>query len=79
MNYGFIKVAASTPLLKVADTEYNSDRIIEVIKNANEQGAKIIVFPELSITSASCGDMFTKNSLLSAARASIKKIIDETK
>lgn len=79
MNYGFIKVAASTPLLKVADTEYNSDRIIEVIKNANEQGVKIVVFPELSITSASCGDMFTKNSLLSSARASLKKIIDETK
>lgn len=79
MNYGFIKVAASTPLLKVADTEYNSDRIIEVIKNANNQGVKIIVFPELSITSASCGDMFTKNTLLSSARASLKKIIDETK
>ena len=79
MNYGFIKVAASTPLLKVADTEYNSDRIIEVIKNANNQGAKIVVFPELSITSASCGDMFTKNTLLSSARASLKKIIDETK
>ena len=79
MNYGFIKVAASTPLLKVADTEYNSDRIIEVIKNANNQGIKIVVFPELSITSASCGDMFTKNTLLSSARASLKKIIDETK
>ena len=79
MNYGFIKVAASTPLLKVADTEYNSDRIIEVIKNANDQGVKIVVFPELSITSASCGDMFTKNTLLSSARASLKKIIDETK
>lgn len=79
MNYGFIKVAASTPLLKVADTEYNSDRIIEVIKNANNQGVKIVVFPELSITSASCGDMFTKNTLLSSARASLKKIIDETK
>ncbi|MBR5241206.1 MAG: NAD(+) synthase, partial [Muribaculaceae bacterium] len=79
MNYGFIKVAASTPLLKVADTEYNSDRIIEVIKSANEQGVKIVVFPELSITSASCGDMFAKNTLLSAARASLKKIIDETK
>ena len=79
MNYGFIKVAASTPLLKVADTEYNSDRIIEVIKNANNKGVKIVVFPELSITSASCGDMFTKNTLLSSARASLKKIIDETK
>ena len=79
MNYGFIKVAASTPLLKVADTEYNSDRIIEVIKNANNQGAKIVVFPELSITSASCGDMFTKNTLIYSERASLKKIIDETK
>lgn len=79
MNYGFIKVAASTPLLRIADTEYNSDRIIEVIKNAYEQGVKIIVFPELSITSASCGDMFTKNSLLSSARTALKRVLDETK
>lgn len=79
MNYGFIKVAATTPQLKVADTDFNSERIIECTKNAHEQGAKVITFPELAITSASCGDMFRRNSLLSAARTALKRIIDETK
>ena len=58
MNYGFIKVAAATPQLRVADTDFNSERIIECTKNAHEQGVKVITFPELAITSASCGDMF---------------------
>ena len=79
MNYGFIKVAAATPQLRVADTDFNSEKIIECIKNAHEQGVKIITFPELAITSASCGDMFRRNSLLSAARTGLKRIIDETK
>ena len=79
MNYGFIKVAAATPQLRVADTDFNSERIIECTKNAHEQGVKVITFPELAITSASCGDMFRRNSLLSAARTALKRIIDETK
>lgn len=79
MKSDFLKVAATTPLLKVADTEYNADNIIEIIKNANNEGAKIIVFPELSITSASCGDMFKNRTLLISAKKSLERIIEETK
>lgn len=79
MSYGFIRVAAATPTLKIADTEFNAENIITTAKECVNNGAKIVVFPELSITSASCGDMFLKNSLLSAARTGLKRIIDECK
>lgn len=79
MNYDRLKVAAATPLLKVADTEYNADNIIEIIKNSNNEGVEIIVFPELCITSASCGDMYKNRTLLVSAKNALIKIIDETK
>lgn len=79
MNYGLLKAMAITPALRVADSEYNSEKIIEGIKYANECGAEIVIFPELSITSASCGDMFKNNSLLMAAKSSLEKIVEECK
>ena len=51
MNYGFVKVAAAVPELKVADCEFNSGKIIELIKKADKEDCQIVLFPELSITS----------------------------
>ena len=59
----FIKVAAACPVTRVADIEYNLDNILKCLDEANNNYAKAIVFPELCITSYSCGDLFMQYSL----------------
>ena len=63
MNDGFVKVAAATPELRVADCPFNTARICKAIDHAFEAGAKIVVFPELSITGYTCGDLFNQEKL----------------
>ena len=58
MKDGFIKVAAATPDVRVADCEYNATEIIRMIHEMEEQGAKVMVFPELCITGYTCQDLF---------------------
>ncbi|MGN0621755.1 MAG: NAD(+) synthase [Porcipelethomonas sp.] len=79
MNDGFIKVACATPDLKVADCLYNSRKIIEMIKTADSSGVKVCVFPELSITGYTCGDLFFQTALLDAAKTALKNIIEAAK
>ncbi|MBO5373141.1 MAG: NAD(+) synthase [Lachnospiraceae bacterium] len=74
MRDGYIKVAAVTPDVKVADTKYNTKNICEKIKECSKAGAKIIVFPELCITGYSCGDLFLQDLLLAGALKGLKKI-----
>lgn len=75
MKDGYIKVAAITPDIKVADTKYNTERICEKIKECSEAGAKVMVFPELCITGYSCGDLFLQELLLTNAMKGLKKIV----
>lgn len=58
MQHGFIKVAAITPQIRVADPYYNAEKICEKIAEAEEHGAKIMVFPELCLTGYTCQDLF---------------------
>ncbi len=74
MKDGYLKVAAITPDLKVADTTYNTERICEKIKECGALGVKVMVFPELCITGYSCGDLFLQDILLKKAQKSLKKI-----
>ena len=67
MKHGFLKVAALTPQIKVADPFYNAERICECIDEATEKHAKIMVFPELCITGYTCHDLFLQDKLLSDA------------
>ncbi len=76
MNHGFVKVAAVTPDIKVADVEYNKSQICAIMKETWEQGAKVVVFPELVLTGYTCGDLFTHELLLSKARQAIREIAD---
>ncbi len=78
MKDGFVKVACVTPDLKVADCTYNSEQIISYLKKAYEKGVKVCVFPELSITGYTCGDLFFQTSLLEAAKTALKKIIESS-
>ena len=74
MKHGFIKVAAVTPDVKVADVIYNTEQICRNIQMAGEQGAKIIVFPELSISGYTCGDLFFQEKLLTACKEKLLEI-----
>lgn len=67
MNNGFVKVAAVTPEVRVADVEFNKKEIVKKIGEAGANGAEVIVFPELCITSYTCGDLFLQKTLLSSA------------
>ncbi len=75
---GFVKTAAASPEIKVADCEYNADEIIKLINEAKSKRVKILVFPELCITGYTCGDLFFQPTLLNGAENALKKIICST-
>lgn len=64
MDYGFIKVAAATPKIKVADVDYNTELICNQIDEAAKNGAKVLVFPELCLTGYTCSDLFWQSLML---------------
>ena len=74
MKHGFITVAAVTPHVKVGDVTENVREICSQIKECAGEGAKVIVFPELCLTGASCGDLFYQDALIRAAREGLLEI-----
>lgn len=78
MRDGFVKVAAVTPKIRVADTEYNANLICDCIEEAAGAGAKVIVLPELCITGYTCGDLFLQEHLLQNAKDALLKIAGYT-
>ncbi|MCH5274445.1 MAG: NAD(+) synthase [Lachnospiraceae bacterium] len=78
MKQGFVKVAAVTPKIKVADTHYNGEQIKLCLEEAYEKGAKIIVFPELCLTGYTCGDLFLQELLIEDALQTLKELADYT-
>lgn len=79
MKQGFVKVAAITPDMRVADVDYNTAEICKNIGEAVEAGAKVLVFPELAITGYTCGDLFFQDALLKSAEEGLRKIVEYTK
>lgn len=79
MKYGFIKVAAATNEIKVADCIFNREKIIEMALMADEKRADLMIFPELSITGYTCGDLFLQPMLVNSALESLKYIAEKTK
>ena len=67
MNYGYVKVAAAVPRVKVADCKFNASEIEKEIIIADGKGVQIIAFPELCITGYTCGDLFAQQLLLEEA------------
>lgn len=78
MNHGFLKVAAVTPKIKVADPAYNAQAVCGELKAAYEKGAKIIVFPELCLTGYTCGDLFLQELLLEEAKRALSVVAEAT-
>lgn len=77
-DYGFVKVAAAIPSVRVADCEYNVEQMLLMMRQADEQGVEVMVFPELSITGYTCQDLFRQNVLLEQAEKGIERIIEES-
>lgn len=78
MNYGFLRVAVSTPEIRVSDCKGNGEKIKDLIQNAYENKASVIVFPELAITGYTCGDLFFHDTLLKGAENALKDILVST-
>lgn len=74
-NFGFFRAATAVPVIKVADTAYNAERVCELIGEACVHAVSLVVFPELCITGYSCGDLFGQEYLLSQAEHGIRSII----
>lgn len=78
MKDGFIKVAAASPDLRVADCDYNGKQILETIRKAENRGVKLMVFPELCISGYTCGDLFLQDALLKACEQTLDMLLQET-
>ena len=79
MKYGFVKVAAAVPAVKVADVDYNVQQIESIIAQAEGRGVEVIVFPELCITGYTCQDLFKEQLLLDRAESAVITLLDFTR
>ncbi len=74
-NLGYLRVAAVSPEMRVADVNYNTSKIIETIESSKLQGFQVCLFPELSITGYTCGDLFYQSALLNSAEFAMKRLV----
>ena len=78
MNHGFIRVSAATPKIRVADPFYNAKQILAQMLEASKKNVKILVFPELCLTGATCGDLFFQDTLLRQAQEALGILAEAT-
>ncbi len=77
-QYGFLRIAAVTPKLRVADVGFNCDEIISLYSAASEQGCRLVLFPELALSGYTCADLFFQQQLLETVQSGIEKIREST-
>ena len=78
MKDGFVRVAAATPRVSVANVEENARRVGEMVRQAAEAGCGAVCFPELALTGYTCGDLFRDRALLSGAERALASLLEET-
>jgi NAD+ synthase (glutamine-hydrolysing) len=78
MNDGFLKVAAATPSIKVADCGYNENAVLELMYEAEKRGVGAVVFPELCLTGYTCGDLFRDRTLITAAQKALVDLLEQS-
>ena len=78
MEFGFVKVATAVPRVKVADCMANVEEIKNLVLEADKKGVQVVLFPELALTGATCGDLIAQPLLQDAAEEALKKLLDET-
>ena len=79
MRDGFVKVAAGTPKIRVADCRYNAEQIFTLMREADKQGVKVLALPELCLTGYTCGDLFLQPTLLRGAEEGLATILEATR
>ena len=79
MRDGFIKVAAGTPKIRVADCRYNAEQLFTMMREADKQGVKVLCLPELCLTGYTCGDLFLQDTLLCGAEEGLQTILEATR
>ena len=79
MRDGFVKVAAGTPSIRVADCRYNAEQIFTLMREAHRQGVRVLCLPELCLTGYTCGDLFLQPTLLRGAEEGLQTILEATK
>ena len=79
MRDGFIKAAAGTPQVRVADCRYNAEQIFGLMREADKQGVRVLCLPELCLTGYTCGDLFLQDTLLRGAEEGLSTILQATK
>ena len=77
-TYGYYRLAAAVPQVRVADVDFNTDKLVTAAQKAACGGASVVVFPELCLTSASCADLFSQPRLLKAAESALCRFAEET-
>ena len=79
MNDGFLKAAALSPSLRVADCAYNTSQILSQLKDAAARGVRLTVFPEFCLTGYTCGDLLLQPALLDAADEALARLVRDTR
>ena len=79
MRDGFISVAAGTPAVRVADCRHNAEEIFTMMREAENQGVKILALPELCMTGYTCGDLFLHDTLLGGAVEGLRTVLEATR
>ena len=79
MKHGFVKVAAATPYVSVADCNANLSEALKLFKEAQDMGVKLIVFPELTLTGYTAGDLFFSDTLLRAAQNALLEYVEKSR
>ncbi len=79
MKDGFLRCAVASPSVRVADCRYNTERIISLMKNADENGVRLLVLPELAVSAYSCQDLFLQKTLQQASLDAVRTIVEESR
>jgi len=78
MRDGFLKVAAGTPAIRVADCRYNAEQVFTLMREAEKQGVRVLCLPKLCLTGATCGDLFFQDTLLRGAEEGLATVLQAT-
>ena len=77
-DYGYVRVGAGVPSLKVADIDFNREGILAIVNEAVSKGVEVLVMPELGVTGYTCGDLFEQPLLQKKAEESVREIVKAT-
>ena len=78
-NFGFLKVAAAVPHVRVGDCDFNTERIAAMAEEAAQRGVEIVAFPELAVTAYTCADLLLLPALLDAADEALARLVKATR